>query len=133
MRDRLGATAEQEFSIRSVTFDLDLDAADDASGASASARDGVIALRRVLGLGGRSLLVGQSDGSIRAHESALQVGIDSDALDVDADEDVDGVDGILIVRYLSGLRGDGLFAGLSVAVAARAAVLGRIDDLLPGG
>ncbi|MDA8042912.1 MAG: putative Ig domain-containing protein, partial [Pirellulales bacterium] len=82
-----------EFNIRLVTFDLDLDTADTDTAAAANARDGVIAARYLLGVRGASLLHGQSNGDVAAHESALKDGADSTALDVDGDGDADGDDG----------------------------------------
>ena len=123
-----------EFNIRLVTFDLDLDTADTDTAAAANARDGVIAARYLLGVRGASLLHGQSNGDVAAHESALKDGADSTALDVDGDGDADGDDGILIARHLFGLRGNELFAGFSITDAdERAKVEANITRLLPGG
>ena len=129
--DNAGDTAEQEFSIRTATFDLDLNTADGDAAAAATVRDGIITARYLLGSRGPSLIRGQSAGNFRDYESSLQDGVATNALDVDGDGDSDETDGFLIARYLFGLRGDELFAGFTVN--DEAATAANIAALLPGG
>ena len=129
--DNAGDTAEQEFSIRTATFDLDLDTADGDAAAAATVRDGIITARYLLGSRGPSLIRRQSAGNFRDYESSLQDGVATNALDVDGDGDSDETDGFLIARYLFGLRGDELFAGFTVN--DEAATAANIAALLPGG
>jgi len=127
--DAATTTDALEFSLSVVTFDLDLDAADGSAEAAATAQDGIITARYLLGVRGAALVSGQAAGRFDMFEAVLKNGADSNALDVDGDADVDGDDGILIARYLLGLRGDVLvkgFAGADQGVVAR-----NIMELLP--
>ncbi|MGR3985295.1 MAG: cadherin-like beta sandwich domain-containing protein, partial [Gammaproteobacteria bacterium] len=130
--DANSASATQTFDITQITFDLDLDAADGAADAAAKAHDGIITARYLLGVRGAALLRGQSGESAGAFEDALKNGAASKALDVDADGDADGDDGILIARYLLGLRRGALVAGIAGIDADDAGKIEQnISDLLP--
>ncbi|MGR3984630.1 MAG: fibronectin type III domain-containing protein [Gammaproteobacteria bacterium] len=127
------ATDMQTFTINQVTFDLDLDAANDATDAAASVQDGIITARYLLGVRGAALVRGQTNSSAGALEPELKNGADSKALDVDGDGDADGTDGILIARYLFGLRGNDLIKGFPGITADNiAAIVANISGLLPG-
>jgi len=126
--DAASRSETQEFIIRTVTFDLDLDAA-----AAATAQDGIITARYLLGVRGAGLVQGQSAAdTFTALEAELKKGVDSKALDVDADGDVDGNDGILVARYLLGLRNAALVAEIAGIDVDDAGVIEQnISDLLP--
>ena len=124
-------TDQLEFTIRIVAFDLDLDAAHNDAEAVATAQDGIITARYLLGVRGASLLQGQSGGDVTTHEATLKEGMDSNALDVDGDGDSDGDDGILIARYLLGLRGDELFGGFLTGADERTAAMTHLEALTP--
>ncbi|MDA8002654.1 MAG: fibronectin type III domain-containing protein, partial [Alphaproteobacteria bacterium] len=122
-------TDQLEFTMRVVTFDLDLDAAAGDATAAATAQDGIITARYLLGVRGAALLQGQSGGDVAAHEATLKDGVDSNALDVDGDGDSDGDDGVLLARYLLGLRGDELFTGFITDSDERAAAVVHMEAL----
>ncbi|MGR3983740.1 MAG: fibronectin type III domain-containing protein, partial [Gammaproteobacteria bacterium] len=106
-------------------FDLDVD-----NSGAVNAADGVMVARYLLGVSGDSLVHGQADpakaGDIAAKLAAGRAG---KALDVDGDGDVDGDDGILVARYLLGLRGDALVASFPQADADD--VRKKIEELQP--
>jgi len=122
----------QTFTIHLVTFDLDLDTADDAAEAAATAQDGIITARYLLGVRGAALLRGQASGDAGAFQAVLKTGVDSKALDVDGNGNVNGDDGILIARFLLGLRDANLVAGIGGLGDNDAdAIEEKIYDLLP--
>ncbi|MDA7990033.1 MAG: cadherin-like beta sandwich domain-containing protein [Gammaproteobacteria bacterium] len=91
--------------------------------------DGILIARYLLGARGASLAAGQSELRAARLEAAVQAGVHAGTLDVDGDGGVDEVDGILIARYLLGLRGADLVAGFSGLNAVNIEI--RIADLLP--
>ncbi|MGR3913457.1 MAG: cadherin-like beta sandwich domain-containing protein [Gammaproteobacteria bacterium] len=114
----------QEFAVRAVAFDLDLDAG------GANANDGIITARYLLGVRGEFLVQGQgAPGSAAALEAELKNGVDSLALDVDGNGEVNGDDGIFTARYLLGLRGEDLVGGFAGKTAAE--IERNIAELLP--
>ena len=115
---------EQIFRVRVIAFTLDVD----ESGAR-DARDGILIARYLLGVRGAALTQGQSAAAFGELEPEIKIGADNKFLDVDADGDADGDDGILIARYLFGLRGAELTAGFSGLDAAEIAA--NIAGLLP--
>ncbi|MDA8014204.1 MAG: cadherin-like beta sandwich domain-containing protein [Gammaproteobacteria bacterium] len=115
---------EQIFRVRVIAFTLDVD----ESGAR-DARDGILIARYLLGVRGAALTQGQSAAAFGELEPEIKIGADNMFLDVDGDGDADGDDGILIARYLFGLRGAELTAGFSGLDAAEIAA--NIAGLLP--
>ncbi|CAJ2377706.1 MAG: hypothetical protein IBGAMO2_960002 [Arenicellales bacterium IbO2] len=63
-------------------------------------------------------------------EAAVESGVRGLELDADGDGSVDGDDGILIARYLLGLRGAELTNGISGRPTA-STVESTLSDLLP--
>ena len=123
--DAAAARAETQFTIRAVTFDLDLDAA-----TAETPQDGIIIARYLLGVRGELLVRGQSAaGNAAAFAAEIQKGVDSKALDVDADGEAGFADGIFIARYTLGLRGDDLVRGFDNKDAAE--ITGNIQNLRP--
>ncbi|CAJ2376879.1 MAG: cadherin-like beta sandwich domain-containing protein [Gammaproteobacteria bacterium] len=123
--DAAAARAETQFTIRAVIFDLDLDAA-----TAETPQDGIIIARYLLGVRGELLVRGQSAaGNAAAFAAEIQKGVDSKALDVDADGEAGFADGIFIARYTLGLRGDDLVRGFDNKDAAE--ITGNIQNLRP--
>jgi len=122
--DAASRSDAQDVTIRTVTFDLDLDAG------GANANDGIITARYLLGVRGEFLVQGQAaPGSAAALEAELKNGVDSLALDVDGNGEVNGDDGIFTARYLLGLRGEDLVGGFDGKTAAD--IERNIAGLLP--
>ncbi|MDA7957401.1 MAG: hypothetical protein MPK34_09315 [Gammaproteobacteria bacterium] len=94
-------------------FELDVD----ASGA-VTPQDGIMTARRLLGVLGASLVAAQSAADASAVAANIDLGSRTRELDVNADGAVNAADGILITRWLLGLRGDELVAGFADASAA---------------
>ncbi len=110
--------------IRVVEFDLDVD----DSGAI-TAQDGIMIARHLLGAEAVSVAEKQTGATASEVAGNIQDGVDLGMLDVDADNDTDGNDGIMIARYILGLRGDELVAGMGDATAAT--VEGKMAALTP--
>ncbi|MDA7969152.1 MAG: fibronectin type III domain-containing protein, partial [Gammaproteobacteria bacterium] len=112
---------------RAVLDDFDLDV--DANG-RITASDGLLAARHVFGVTGAALTNGLADAAdTAAITERIQCGADVEALDVDADGGIDHVDGILVARYVLGLRGDELVASFGDLDADEVAA--KIAALLP--
>ncbi|MDA8014672.1 MAG: fibronectin type III domain-containing protein [Gammaproteobacteria bacterium] len=110
---------------RAVLFDLDVDA-----NGRITASDGLLAARHVFGVTGAALTNGLADAAdTAAITERIQCGADVEALDVDADGGIDHVDGILVARYVLGLRGDELVASFGDLDADEVAA--KIAALLP--
>ena len=105
-------------------YDLDVDASDNID-----ARDGIIIARYLLGVRGDTLLAGQSAGDAQSAEERVASGAENLELDVDANQTSDAKDGILILRYMLGLRGESLTA--EIADADAATVQMKMETLLP--
>ncbi|MDA8007930.1 MAG: cadherin-like beta sandwich domain-containing protein, partial [Gammaproteobacteria bacterium] len=116
----------------SVKFNIVIDSADvDRSGAI-NAADGIMLARRLLGVTGDALTAGQSRAGADAVERRIQTGTDQLALDADGDGAVDENDGLLLARYLLGLRGAALVAGIgSLAEGDASGIESNIAALLP--
>ncbi len=115
---------ERVFTVSIVTFNLDVD----ESGAE-DGRDGILIARYLLGVRGAALPDKQSAAGADAVEAEIKAGADTKLLDVNADGNADGEDGILVARYMFGLRGAELVAGFSGVDAD--AVAAKIAELLP--
>ena len=110
---------------RAVLFDLDVDA-----NGRITASDGLLLARHAFGVTGAALTNGLADAADTAAITAhIQCGADVEALDVDADGGIDHVDGILVARYVLGLRGDELVASFGDLDADEVAA--KIAALLP--
>ncbi|MDA7961525.1 MAG: fibronectin type III domain-containing protein [Gammaproteobacteria bacterium] len=120
--DAASNSDERVFTVSIVTFSLDVD----ESGAE-DGRDGILIARYLLGVRGAALPDKQSAAGADAVEAEIKAGADTKLLDVNADGNADGDDGILVARYMFGLRGAELVAGFSDldadAVAAKIAEL----------
>ena len=88
----------------------------DADGSGeVTAADGILIARFLLGAHGRGLIAGQNHDETADAEARLRAGVESGVLDVDGSGAVNESDGILILRYLLGLRGGALVAGIMEA------------------
>ncbi len=107
--DSTGFSVSQGFSLRFGEFNMDVD----ESGA-ADSRDGMMLARGLLGVSGDALTAGLSAGDGDTAFSKIDAGkIDTSVdMDVDGDSNTDGDDGILIARYMLGLRGAELVDGI---------------------
>ncbi|MDA7967858.1 MAG: hypothetical protein MPK31_02830, partial [Gammaproteobacteria bacterium] len=110
--------------IRVLEFDLDVD-----NSGAITAQDGIMIARHLLGAEAASVTANQSGTAAATVAGNIQDGVDLGLLDVDADNDTDGNDGIMVARYILGLRGDELVAGMGDAVAAT--VEGKMGALTP--
>jgi hypothetical protein len=116
---------------------LDIDASISATKYDALT-DGLIAIRYLFGLTGPSLTSGALGATAtRTDPAALKTHLDGirTALDVDGNGTADALtDGLLILRYLFGLRGDSLIHGAVDPQATRTtapAIEGYIVSLMP--
>ncbi|MGR3915136.1 MAG: hypothetical protein OD918_11620, partial [Gammaproteobacteria bacterium] len=99
-----------DISLSIGAFNPDVDRSGGANARDAvSGRDGIMILRYLLGVRGKSLTEGQSneDPDVVAANIADCIAF----LHLDEDKKVTRYDGILLVRYLLGLRGDALVKG----------------------
>ncbi|MGR3914032.1 MAG: dockerin type I domain-containing protein, partial [Gammaproteobacteria bacterium] len=107
--DAASATASQTVTITVRTFLLDVD-----EDGKITASDGIMIARYLLGVRGASLVDGQSDpANLAIVTENLEFGEEVLLLDANDDGEINGKDGILIARYLLGLRGDALLEGLA--------------------
>jgi hypothetical protein len=100
--------------------------------------DGLLAIRYLFDLAGALLTTGALGGTAtRTDPAAVKNYLDAvrPALDIDGNATVDAsTDGVLILRYLFGLRGDSLIAGAFDPLAPRAtapAIEAYIQTLMP--
>ncbi|MDA8011785.1 MAG: dockerin type I domain-containing protein, partial [Gammaproteobacteria bacterium] len=90
-------------------FDMDVD-----ESGTVDSRDSILVARYLLGVTGAALTFGQTGAATEDVGDKVAAG-KADAsghLDVDGDNDTDADDGILITRYMFGLRGAALVAGI---------------------
>ena len=107
--DAVNLSVERQIPVRFGSFDLD---ADDSG--TADKRDSILIARYLLGVTGAALTFGQTGATaenVAAKIDAGKAGA-SGLLDVDGDSETDGDDGILIARYMFGLRGAALVDGI---------------------
>ena len=101
---------------------LDIDGSNTATKYDAPT-DGLLAIRYMFGLTGPSLTAGALGGTASRNDpTAVKAYLDANrsAFDIDGDGNVDALtDGLLILRYLFGLRGDSLIQGAFVPGAPR--------------
>ncbi|MGR3913087.1 MAG: fibronectin type III domain-containing protein, partial [Gammaproteobacteria bacterium] len=106
--DAAAATATRTFTLTALLSVLDADADGEVTAA-----DGIMIARYALGVRGASLVDGQSaPENARMVEKNIKAVTENLKLDVNSDERVDDIDGIMIARFLLGLRGDALLKGL---------------------
>jgi uncharacterized repeat protein (TIGR01451 family) len=111
---------------------LDIDASVSATKYDA-ATDGVMALRAMFGLTGTSISSGATGGTASRNAAAIAsyLGNINPKLDVNGDGRVDALtDGLLLVRYMLGLRGTALVTGIPLSVLRPA--FGDIESYLSG-
>ncbi|CAJ2376865.1 MAG: hypothetical protein IBGAMO2_490027 [Arenicellales bacterium IbO2] len=129
-KDALGAAGTasgiltSDIRIRVLEFDLDVD-----NSGAITAQDGIMIARHLLGAEAVSVIAKQTGTTAATVAGNIQDGVDLGLLDVDADNDTDANDGIMVARYILGLRGDELVAGMGDAVAAT--VEGKMAALTP--
>ena len=117
----MNATGSTSISVHgtSTTATLDID----ANGAVDALTDGILVQRYLRGLTGNALINGAlSIGATVVDPAAILSYLDSirGQLDIDANGQVDpDTDAVLIVRYLFGLRGAALIAGVVAIDATR--------------
>jgi len=109
----------------------------DGNGSYDALTDGLLMIRYLSGLTGTSLTGGaMGSGATRSTPEAIEQYLDGirSQLDVDGDDAADAhTDGLLMIRYLSGLRGPALTAGAMGAEATRetAEIEAYIQSLMP--
>ena len=99
--------------------------------------DGLLVLRGMFGLDGTSLVTGtvSADAQFVSPEEIIQrTNRLNLLLDVDGNEQIDALtDGLLVLRYLFGLSGDTLTAGVVASDAIRSTeeILNHLSDIQP--
>ena len=127
--DSASSAGSDERRFRVGILDSHLNVAEDGADGATPA-DGIIIARYLLGVRGAALGQGQSELDAERLEAAVESGVRGLELDADGDGSVDGDDGILIARYLLGLRGAELTNGISGRPTA-STVESTLSDLLP--
>ena len=128
-------TSEVYFVADSVSFNLDID---DNARADALT-DGLLVLRYLFGFGNPSLTAGavapDADREPRAIQNYLAGGVAVRALDINLDGQTDArTDGLLVLRYLAGLRGQPLIHAAVIPGTGRdnaADIEAYLNGLLP--
>ena len=131
--------AGYELNAPAVTVELSSGSWDfDGSGSADALTDGLLLLRYAFGLRGSMLTADATDPSSTLTDSEIEALITtahSSFADIDASGSTDALtDGLLLLRYLFGLRGSMLVADATDPSAARAdgaAVVDYIDSYLP--
>ena len=95
-----------------------------------NARDGIMAMRYLLGVQDEKLTARQSNAKHADVAKCLSFGVAQ--LNVDGNDLSDHDDGALIARYLFGLRGGDLFNGLKIPPVKKPEVKKNLKDLCPG-
>jgi hypothetical protein len=130
---QMGDVFAQRFASHAAPLDIDSD------GSVAALTDGLLILRFLFDLDGPPLANGAtSDSCARCEPSTIDAHLDAlDTLDVDGDEILDPLtDGILILRYLFGFRGDALTTAAVGAGCVRcdaATIEPYLEDLVSTG
>jgi glucose/arabinose dehydrogenase len=112
--------------VRSVDFDDD--------GRYDAATDGLLLQRYLIGLRGDALIAGARGPAARRDADAIAsyFGALGNALDIDGDGNVKATtDGLLVLRYLLGLRGTALITGVSATNKTVGAIESDLRALLP--
>jgi len=108
------------------TFDLDVD----GNGTADALTDGLLVLRYLFGFRGDALVAGAvGNGATRATAAEIEPYLDEGTvpLDIDGNGTTDALtDGLLVLRYLFGFRGDALVAG-AVGNGATRSTAGTIE------
>jgi hypothetical protein len=131
--------AGYELSAPAVSVELSAGSWDfDGSGSADALTDGLLLLRYAFGLRGSMLTADATDPSSTLTDSEIEALITTahgSFADIDASGSTDALtDGLLLLRYLFGLRGNMLVADATDPSAARAdgaAVVDYIDSYLP--
>ena len=106
-----GAFDHPAINARNIALTIERDP--DAEGnPNRPAQNAMMVARDLLGVSGPALVAGLSDANPTTVAARVKEGRDSLTLDVDKDLAVTGIDGILIVRYKFGMRGEALLQGL---------------------
>ncbi|TAG01297.1 MAG: hypothetical protein EAZ43_11895 [Betaproteobacteria bacterium] len=98
--------------------------------------DGVLVVRYLLGLRGTSLTIGAKGSTALRTDSEIEAQIEflrtNGALNVDGDtQTLPETDGLLILRYLLGYRGEALVQGANGGSLSSSAIEANISALLP--
>ena len=120
------ATGVSRIRLRSVDFD--------GNGVAEAASDGLLLLRYLIGLRGASLVDGAVGVNPQRDAAAIASYIASfgNTLDLDGDGSVNATtDGLLLLRYLLGLRGAALTTGASATNRSAADIEKYVLSLLP--
>jgi len=123
--DSTSAKITVRFSVTIVAHAFDLDINADGS---VTAHDGILIARYLLGVRAAALTAPQRNADHDAVASRAADGVRTSDLDVDGADGVNGEDGIMLARYLLGLRGAALTDGL--AATDHAAVETNMQALL---
>ncbi len=102
-----------DLDLQILGFELDVDASGEIN-----PQDGIMTARRLLGAPGNLVVRRQTAAAADAVAANIDLGMRTRELDVNADGAVNAADGILITRWLLGLRGDELVAGFDDTSAA---------------
>ena len=133
-RDNDGYTALEEFingTVPSGSIDIDGNERYDAL------TDGLLILRSMFGLDGSSLIAGTAASDAVYNDSdeiISRINTLGDLADIDGNGDIDALtDGLLILRYLFGLEGEILVAGVVSGDATRTAdeIEAHLEMLMP--
>ncbi len=107
------------FNYGSSTCNFDVD----GDGARMSMTDGILILRRMLGLTGSALVEGATHACVPRSAAGIAQAITLTAFDIDGDgQTTAATDGLLLLRAMLGFRGDALIAGAIGANATRRTV-----------
>ncbi|MDA8024320.1 MAG: hypothetical protein MPK13_06855, partial [Gammaproteobacteria bacterium] len=109
-----------------ANFTLDVDGR-----AGMTVHDGMLMVRYLFGVTGAELTDDLSAADAAGITANLDAAKTAGALDVDGETGAGWKDGVLYARYLAGLRGEDLVAGLGIAEDA-ATVAANIAGNLPG-
>jgi hypothetical protein len=102
----------------------------DRDGAALATTDGVLILRRILGVAGNALIAGATHACVPLSATQIEGRVVSASYDIDGDGNVQAnTDALLILRALLGFSGDALIEGAISATSTRKTAIQVIDHL----